>query len=464
MHYDILPVKPVFQRIPQQSNEQHETPPPLPKTKPASQIFVPRKQIPPDPRVTIADREQYGYTNCQELLPLLKERAIILFKRNMTIYLLHSDNRESIVLDFSEIETHSGIFGVPHMEWYNSHEYLSLASGNPNAQKEASFVYDNQNAFAVYQIKDGEADTHTEPYRYQTYNQLAQLGLLVDYNNYNIVYTGSMLPTDNLERLYMRFNMNKPQGYSGKSIGISDVLSLNTDSVITSHYVDEGKYTELMSFIGIEKPRAKPGKECDSNEKSNIESASETISKETLPGIPPPDDSASEVDEVLAKIASAAEDFSDVDIYAHSLEQAKKHGTVEGYNFSLMVNLQCVSDIDLAIKKSKVKDTESEYRLTKAVDAVIRKYGRNRIAWVLSVVIKNAEAEKFTNDNTAWALEALKTFGFPQEPPTFSIKTNPVLLNIFIQRFREAQSQKSTYQERVLKAGKQVRAQNSAPL
>jgi hypothetical protein len=37
-----------------------------------------------------------------------------------------------------------------------------------------------------------------------------------------------------------------------------------------------------------------------------------------------------------------------------------------------------------------------------------------------------------------------------------------VLLNIFIQRFREAQSQKSTYKERVSKAEKQVRAQTSA--
>jgi hypothetical protein len=46
----------------------------------------------------------------------------------MTIYLLHSDNRESMVLDFSEIEAHGGIFGVPHMEWYNSHEYLTVVA------------------------------------------------------------------------------------------------------------------------------------------------------------------------------------------------------------------------------------------------------------------------------------------------------------------------------------------------
>ena len=140
-HYDVLPVKPVFELAPKKSTERTEpqSPPPA-KLTPAPQIFIPRKQIPPDPLITIADREQYGYTRCQELLPLTKDRAIALFARDMSIYLLHADNRERMVSDLPEIEAHSGIFGVPHMEWYNSREYLALASGNPEAQKEATFV------------------------------------------------------------------------------------------------------------------------------------------------------------------------------------------------------------------------------------------------------------------------------------------------------------------------------------
>ena len=161
----------------------------------------------------------------------------------------------------------------------------------------------------------------------------------------------------------------------------SDVLSINSDNVITSHYVDEGKYTELMTFIGIEKPRATPGKERDSNEeKTQTESTSATLS---------------------------------------ATSTAAANG---GQN----------------------AETEGEYRLTKAANTVILKYGRNRIAWVLSVVIKNAAADVFTKENVEWANEAVNNFGFPEEPPTFEIKTNPVLLNIFIQRFREVQCNRQT--------------------
>jgi len=258
----------------------------------------------------------------------------------------------------------------------------------------------------------------------------------------------------------------------------------------------------LMTFIGIEKPRATPGKERDSNEeKTQTESTSAILSatstaaangeqtaegqlleqsatkplddgdtmpqslpatnaveSEILPDIPL-HENTSEEDEVFAQITAAAEDFSDIDIYALSFEKAKEHGNVQFYEFGKMINLQCVKDIDRAIKRSKVKDTEGEYRLTKAANTVILKYGRNRIAWVLSVVIKNAADNVFTKENEEWANEAVNNFGFPEEPPTFEIKTNPVLLNIFIQRFREVQAQKLSYKERISKATKQVRAQ-----
>ena len=264
---------------------------------------------------------------------------------------------------------------------------------------------------------------------------------------------------------------------------------------------DEGKYTELMTFIGIEKPRATPGKERDSNEeKTQTESTNATLSatstaanggqnaegqlseqsatkplnvgatmpqSQSAPLVDsqilselPQAENTNKGDDVFAKIAEAAEDLSDVEIYGHSLEIAKtEDGDEQIYNLALMINRQCVKDIDRAIKRSKVKNTEGEYRLTKAANTVILKYGRNRIAWVLSVVIKNAADNVFTKENEEWSNEAVNNFGFPEEPPTFEIKTNPVLLNIFIQRFREVQSQKLSYQERISKATKQVRAQ-----
>ena len=511
-HYDVFPVKPALKPAIDEKHEPQPVPPQQksPQLPQRQALQSPRRHIPPDSHVSIADRDNYGYTRCQELLPIAKERAIQLFKRDMTVYMLYPDNWEAMVLDLTEIEAHSGFFAVPHMEWYNSMEYSALASGNPEAQQEATFIYDSENAFAVYQLKDGLEDGHTEPYRFVPYSQLAQMGLFVDYYNYSIVYTGTLLPSDNPERLFMRFNMSKPQGYSGRSMGISDVLSIQSDGEITSYFVDDGKYTQLISFLGIESQSTKrrtedenvkqepaTGADCQENPGSNapaqqsggeategqiqehspqsvpsmemlqpstapemptVDTTPEQPEAEALSELPLLDDSANEGDAVLAEIMSKAQDFSDIDVYPHSLKEAEEHGYAEVYKFNLMINVQCATDIDNAIEASKIGN-KGEYRLTEAVNKVVGKYGRNRIAWVLSMAIKNTEGGGFSKENEAWAVETLETFGYPKEPTTFLIKTFPVLLDVFISRFRELQTQKLGYKERMEKAAKRVKAQ-----
>ena len=291
------------------------------------------------------------------------------------------------------------------------------------------------------------------------------------------------MPTDNPEKLFMRFNMSKPQDYSGRSMGISDVLSICSDGEITSYYVDEGEYTELISFIGVERQNTKRGMGSDVFENVSAVQVVETAAQlaqlqepsaqlpplqpetaqeqpTTLPELPPPDDSANEGDSLLENLMSNIKEFADVDVYPHSLQEATAHGYIEVYKFDLMINQQCTEDIDDAIKGSKVEGAEGEYRLMDAVNKVIGKYGRNRIAWVLSVAIKNAKGTHFSEDNKAWSDETLTNIGFPNEPPTFFINSNPVLLNVFVSRFREAQKQKLGYTARIKKAEKRVNSQS----
>jgi hypothetical protein len=398
-----------------------------------------------------------------------------------------------MILDFAEIETHNGIFGIPVMEWYNSMEYIALSSGNPEAIQESAFIYDGKNAFAVYQLRDSQDDEHTTPYRYQPYSELSQLGLFVDRSNYNLVYTGVLLPDDTPEGLFMRFNMNKPQGFLGRSMGISDVLSLQENGKITSYYVDSGKYTELLSFIGVENQNMTrrtesehfeqeaeaPPQQIHSMEVSTQSTPPDSSqaqeppkevtappdspeileTPETLSELPPPADSANNGDALLNNIMSTAKDFTDIEVYPQSLNEAKDYGYDEVYKFNLMINQQCAADIDSAIENSKVTGVEGEYRLTEAVIKVVAKYGRNRIAWVLSMAVKIAASDVFSEENMAWSDETLEVIGFPEEPPTFFIKTFPVLLNVFILRFREAQKQKLGYRERIEQATKRVQAQ-----
>lgn len=71
----------------------------------------------PDPNITQADMRAYGY-EYENMLPLEKEAAYRLVQEtNATIYMLHSDNTESMVIDLAEINNFDGIFGIEKEDW-----------------------------------------------------------------------------------------------------------------------------------------------------------------------------------------------------------------------------------------------------------------------------------------------------------------------------------------------------------
>ncbi|MGN0148896.1 MAG: DUF4316 domain-containing protein [Clostridia bacterium] len=71
----------------------------------------------PDPNITQADMRAYGY-DYENMLPLEKETAYRLAKEaDATIYMLHSDNTESMVIDLAEINDFDGLFGIEKPDW-----------------------------------------------------------------------------------------------------------------------------------------------------------------------------------------------------------------------------------------------------------------------------------------------------------------------------------------------------------
>ena len=78
----------------------------------------------PDPTVDFAQMYQFGYTDGNTMLPLSKERARELFLQDVPIFVLNSDNTEYMVLDTSDLDAHSGIFGVERAEWESVRDTL----------------------------------------------------------------------------------------------------------------------------------------------------------------------------------------------------------------------------------------------------------------------------------------------------------------------------------------------------
>ena len=99
----------------------------------------------PDLTVDFAQMYQFGYTDGNTMLPLSKERARELFLQDVPIFVLNSDNTEYMVLDTSDLDARSGIFGVERTEWERVHDTLQprrdiVAPKQPDA---LSYLHDD---------------------------------------------------------------------------------------------------------------------------------------------------------------------------------------------------------------------------------------------------------------------------------------------------------------------------------
>ena len=79
-------------------------------------VKVPDNGDVPDPVISVESMNAYGYTD-PNMLPLTKERALELMERDVTVYMLHTDNTEAMAFDAEEIRSFDGMFGIETSEW-----------------------------------------------------------------------------------------------------------------------------------------------------------------------------------------------------------------------------------------------------------------------------------------------------------------------------------------------------------
>ena len=201
----------------------------------------------PDPSVNIDDRNTYGYTS-DELLPLSKERAAELWEQDLTVYLLYEDNTEAMAFDREDIDNHDGFFGIEKTDWLALQEHEGNSKSSPN-MLEQFFLERTDNAFAIYQLKDG---AELRDYRFEGLDWINSKGLTVEHDNYNFVYSESftnyVTQRDRIEELWDRFNNDHPADFKGHSLSVSDIVAIKQDGVVTYHYCDSFDFVELPRF------------------------------------------------------------------------------------------------------------------------------------------------------------------------------------------------------------------------
>ena len=203
----------------------------------------------PDPSMSIAAMNAYGYTD-ENMLPLSKERALELMERDVPVYMLYDDNSEAMAFEPEDIQMFSGMFAVDRADWERVRGEIPPMDETLVRQKmEQAFHSSATDAYAIYQLKREDS---TMDLRFMGSDWLQKKGLEPNRDNYDLVYTGRLYPSENrldtLERLYHTFNTDHPEDFRGHSLSVSDIVALKEQGVVSYHYVDSIGYTELPNF------------------------------------------------------------------------------------------------------------------------------------------------------------------------------------------------------------------------
>jgi len=153
------------------------------------------------------------------------------------------------------------------------------------------------------------------------------------------------------------------------------------------------------------------------------------------------------------------EDKASIDVYRLSATDAAKHGAVEIYDLSRRVDVECAANISSGIQYFK---DGSSYVLDTPAKVLLNEYGKNRMMWVLSKHIV-AKRKRFTKDNLDWA-DALVNdgTGYGDDVPTFTIKTHPAVLDVFVTELRKILETKPSFSARMVSAKKRSEEHNNS--
>lgn len=225
----------------------------------------------PDPSISVKDMQEYGYS-WDGMLPLKEEAALHLYdKEDMQIFLLHEDGSESIPENAEDIKAHAekgGIFGVHKEDWNALTEYRTMTQelAGSKATKEMLHEYgakeQDENTFTIYQLKD---DVPVD-YHFRSLERLQENGLAVDPANYEKIYTAPLTPGMSLERIFEKFNFDRPEDFKGHSLSVSDVVVLHQNGRDTAHYTDSIGFVDITKDFLLENPLKAAEQSTEQNE------------------------------------------------------------------------------------------------------------------------------------------------------------------------------------------------------
>lgn len=112
--------------------------------------------------------------------------------------------------------------------------------------EESSFLSHTENSYAIYQYHQADNEMG---YQYMSLDFIEKMGMSVKGSDYRMMYQGVLEAQDTLEDLYIKFNIDRPEGFKGHSMSTSDVVILKRDGEMKAYYVNDIGFRELPKFV-----------------------------------------------------------------------------------------------------------------------------------------------------------------------------------------------------------------------
>lgn len=104
--------------------------------------------------------------------------------------------------------------------------------------------------FKIYQLKSGEA------YHFKRFEGLERQPEPVSISDYDLVYEGSLADiesgenlSEKLEAIFTKFNIYRPEDFTGQSLSVSDVVVIEQDGQQQAHFVDNIGFQNVPDFF-----------------------------------------------------------------------------------------------------------------------------------------------------------------------------------------------------------------------
>lgn len=109
-----------------------------------------------------------------------------------------------------------------------------------------------QNIYRIYQLKD---DEKYRGIRFEEITAFQKSGVSLGMDDYDLVYEGNIDDIegdsidDKLNTLYDRFNFEQPDDYKGRSLSVSDVITVKNGKYESAYYIDSFGFADMPEFF-----------------------------------------------------------------------------------------------------------------------------------------------------------------------------------------------------------------------